>query len=84
MPIKKGKFWSWVRPLIWEKAEELFMEDQMRTMDCDIKPERSELREGGYFYNAKLIVLADLYRQKKGRPSVQEEEMLAKYGGRIK
>jgi hypothetical protein len=63
--MQKGKFWPPVRVAIWEKAEQLFMQEQMRTMDCDIKPERSELREGGYFYTAKLIVLRDLYTAKK-------------------
>jgi hypothetical protein len=63
--MNKGKFWPPVRAMIWQKAEQLFMQDQMRTMNCDIKPERSELREGGYFYIAKLIVLHDLYYAKK-------------------
>jgi len=60
----KGKFWPQVRALIWEKAEQLFMQEQMRTMNCDIKPERCELREGGYFHTAKLIVLRELYLQR--------------------
>ena len=33
-----------------------------------------ELREGGYFYQAKLIVLRNLWREKKGLPSIEEEE----------
>lgn len=74
----KGKFWPHVRALIWEKAEELFMQDQARTMDCYIKPERCELREGGYFDEAKLVVLRNLWRERKGLPSVEEEE--ASYG----
>ncbi len=56
----KGKFWPHARELIWQKAEELFMQDQAQ-MDCYIRPERSELREGGYFHTAKLIVLQELY-----------------------
>jgi len=76
----RGKFWPRVRAMIWEKAEELFMQEQARTMDCYIKPERSELREGGYFYNAKLIVLRNLWRQRKGLPSVEEEEATQRYG----
>ena len=70
----KGKFWPQVREMIWEKAEELFMADQARTMDLYIKPERYELVEGGYFHEAKLIVLRNLWREKKGLPSVEEEE----------
>jgi hypothetical protein len=62
---QQGKFWPSVRAMIWEKAEELFMQEQARTMDCYIKPEKSELREGGYFYTAKLIVLRELYEEKK-------------------
>jgi hypothetical protein len=74
--MQKGKFWPAVRAMIWEKAEELFMQDQMRTMDCDIRPERSELREGGYFYTAKLIVLRNLWLEKKGLSTTEEEEAL--------
>ena len=55
----KGKFWPQVRAQIWEKAEELFMQEQMRTWDCDITPERSELLEGGFFERAKIIVLRE-------------------------
>jgi hypothetical protein len=75
----KGKFWPKVRALIWEKAEELFMQEQARTMDCYIKPERYELREGGYFYQAKLIVLRNLWLEKKGLPSLEEEEAMRAY-----
>ena len=73
----KGKFWPKVRAMIWEKAEQLFQEEQARTMDNDFKaitPERKELREGGYFYTAKLIVLRNLWRERKGLASVEEEE----------
>jgi hypothetical protein len=69
-----------VRALIWEKAEELFMQEQARKMDCYIKPERSELREGGYFHQAKLIVLRNLWRERKGLPTVEEEEALKRFG----
>ena len=75
-PLKKGKFWPYVRELIWEKAQELFQEDEARTMDDDFKgitSTRAELREGGYFHEAKLIVLNELYRQKKGLPTTEEE-----------
>lgn len=63
--MNKGKFWPAVRALIWEKAEQLFMQDQMRTMDCSIRPERSEIREGGYFHEAKILVLREIYYAKK-------------------
>jgi hypothetical protein len=56
---KKGNFWPEVRVAIWAKAEELFMQEQMRTMDCDVRPERSELLEGGFFERAKIIVLRE-------------------------
>lgn len=75
-PLKKGKFWPYVRPLIWQKAQELFQEDEARTMGDDFKgitSTRAELREGGYFHEAKIIVLQDLYRQKKGLPTLEEE-----------
>jgi len=72
-----GKFWHWVRPMIWEKAQELYQMEQAKTMGEDFKAitaERKELREGGYFYQAKLIVLRNLWREKKGLPSIEEEE----------
>ena len=53
--------------------------EQARTMDSDFKgitAERSELREGGYFYRAKLIVLQNLWLEKKGLPSLEEEEVM--------
>ncbi|RLI40072.1 hypothetical protein DRO59_10120 [Candidatus Bathyarchaeota archaeon] len=33
---------------------------------------RKELREGGYFHTAKLIVLRNLWREKKGLLSIEE------------
>jgi len=74
-----GKFWPWVRPMIWEKAQELYQMEQAKTMGEDFKAitaERKELREGGYFYTAKLIVLRNLWLEKKGLASVEEEETM--------
>jgi len=74
-----GKFWPWVRPMIWEKAQELYQMEQAKTMGDDFKgitAERKELREGGYFYTAKLIVLRNLWRERKGLPSVEGEETM--------
>ena len=51
------------------KAEELFMQEQMQAFDCAIKPERCELREGGYFDRAKLIVLREVYLEGKSGSS---------------
>jgi hypothetical protein len=76
---KTGKFWPQVRALIWEKAQELHQMEQAKTMGSDFKgitAERSELREGGFFYTAKLIVLRNLWLEKKGLPSVEEEEAM--------
>ena len=41
---------------------------------------KKELREAGYFDTAKLIVLRNLWRQRKGLPTVEEEEMMQQYG----
>jgi len=63
--------------LIWEKAQEIFQQEQARTMGEDFKgitAERKELRQSGYFYLAKLIVLRNLWREKKGLLTVEEEE----------
>jgi len=78
MPEKpKGKFWPPVRAMIWQKAQELYQVDQARSMGADFKgitAEKHELREGGYFYRAKLIVLRNLWLQKKGLPSMEEQQ----------
>jgi hypothetical protein len=61
--MPKGKFWPRVRELIWQKAEELHAEDFHRSHKENITPPtRKELREFGYFYNAKLIALRNLHR----------------------
>jgi len=63
--------------MIWEKALELYQMEQAKTMGADFKgitAERRELREGGYFYQAKLIVLRNLWLEKKGLPTIEEEE----------
>jgi len=62
--------------MIWEKAQELYQMEQAKTMGEDFKgitAERKELREGGYFYQAKLIVLRNLWREKKGLPTVEKQ-----------
>jgi hypothetical protein len=69
--------------MIWEKAQELYQWDQAKGMKLDftgITAERKELREGGYFYLAKLIVLRDLWLQRKGLPTSEEEEQRAHSG----
>jgi hypothetical protein len=76
-----GKFWPRVRALIWDKAQQLYQMEQAKTMGHDFKgitAERRELREGGYFYTAKLIVLRDLWREKKGSLTTEEGEALQK------
>ena len=68
----RGKFWPPVRRLIWQKAEQMFQEEQARTMGEDwkaITPERRELRQAGYFHQAKLVILRELYYAKRGDPS---------------
>jgi hypothetical protein len=73
----RGKFWPHVRCLIWERAQGLFQQDQARALGSDfssLAAEHSELREAGYFHTAKLLVLRDLWLQKKGLPTSEEEE----------
>ena len=74
-----GKFWPQVRAMIWDKAQQLFQEDQAKTMGTDFKgitATHKELRESGYFYKAKLIVLRNLWREKKGLPTLEEGETM--------
>lgn len=86
MPRRKctGKFWPPVRRMIWVKAQQMFQEEQAVTMGQDFKgltATRKELREAGYFYRAKLIVLQNLWRERKGMLTVEEEEIMLRYGG---
>jgi hypothetical protein len=78
MPKQKtrGKFWPHVRALIWEKAQELYQMENAKTMKDDFKgvtATRKELREGGYFQTAKLIILRELWLQKRSSPSIKEK-----------
>ena len=76
---KPGKFWPRVRALIWEKAQQLYQQIQLKNMADDFKgitATKAELREGGYFYQAKLIVLRNLWLEKKGLSTTEEEEAL--------
>lgn len=70
MPCQKtkGKFWPHIRQLIWEKAQELYQMEQAKTMKNDFKgttATKKELREGGYFHTAKLMILRGLHRKKE-------------------
>ncbi|MEM3823407.1 MAG: hypothetical protein QXH87_00575 [Candidatus Bathyarchaeia archaeon] len=81
MPRQKtrGKFWPYVRQLIWQKAQELYQMEQAKTMKNDFKgltATKKELREAGYFHTAKLIVLRNLWLQKKGLPAIEEEKTI--------
>lgn len=59
MPRKslKGTFWPQVRQLMYEKAVELYMHDHPETQN---KPEIEELKEAGYMYTAKVLVLREI------------------------
>jgi hypothetical protein len=73
---KRGKFWPPVRAMIWEKAQQLFQEAEAVAMGQDFKgitATHGELREGGYFYMAKLIVLRDLWLERNGKPPEEQE-----------
>lgn len=53
--------------------------EQATSMGEDFKgitATRKELRESGYFYEAKLIVLRNLWREKRGLPVLEEEEAM--------
>lgn len=80
---RKGKFWPAVRQMIWQKAQEIFQEENLTAMKKDfhgITATRSELREGGYFYRAKIIVLRNLWYASKNQPSLEEREIMGRYG----
>jgi hypothetical protein len=63
--------------MIWDEAQQLYQMEQAVSMGEDfegITATRGELREGGYFYQAKLVVLRNVWREKKGLPAIEEEE----------
>ena len=81
MPEQKtiGKFWPYIRPLIWQKAQEPYQMENAKTMYTDYKgitATKKELREGGYFHTAKLIILREISQQKKRLPTPAEEETI--------
>jgi len=79
MPRAKGKFWPKVRAMIWDRAQQLFQDKECKTMGADFKgitAEQKELREAGYFQEAKVLVLRDLHREKKGLPPEEEEGLV--------
>jgi hypothetical protein len=74
---KTGRFWHRVRAMIWDKAQQLYQMEQAVSMGGDFKgltATRGELRESGYFYQAKLVVLRNVWRERKGLPTIEEEE----------
>jgi hypothetical protein len=58
--IRRGRFWPRVREEIWRRAEQLYMNEHPEAATRGLRPERSELREGGYFERAKILVLREL------------------------
>ena len=77
-----GKFWPAVRARIWEVAEEMHAKDFYDGHEENITPPtRHELREGGYFYTAKCIVLRDINGMNRGsrRQERQDDEAYADY-----
>jgi len=74
-PYRMGKFWPWVREMIWEKAYELHAADFHKSHETNItRPTRSELRENGYFYQAKLIILREVNRMNRGSKRRDRED----------
>jgi hypothetical protein len=61
--LRKGRFWPRVRERIWLKAEELYMNEHPEAATRGLRPERRELREGGYFERAKILVLRELHQR---------------------
>ncbi len=77
MVRRKGKFWPTVRAMIWEKAQELFQYENATGLKDDFKgitATHAELREGGYFDSAKIIVLREIYLSRKPNMSVNNKE----------
>ena len=58
---RKGSFWPRVRRRMYEKAIELYMQEQSKNPYFTGQlPEMEELREGGYMHRAKVLVLKEI------------------------
>ena len=67
----RGTFWPSVREMIWRKAEQLYAAELARCgIFIDTPPTREELRELGYFDEAKVLVLREL--RGAGAPPLEE------------
>lgn len=73
----KGKFWPDVRRRMRRKALDLFHRDNPHAHG--VTPTKNELKESGYWYEAKIEVLREIYREKCGCLSSEEEQFLAEY-----
>ncbi len=64
-----------MQALIWEKEQQLYQHDEIRGTSIDfagITATKGELREWGYYHQAKLIVLRDFWLGKKGLLTTEE------------
>lgn len=59
------------------KALTLFHSDHPHAQG--VTPTKQELREAGYWYEAKILVLREIYREKHGCLTSEEEQFLAEY-----
>jgi hypothetical protein len=73
----KGKFWPEVRRRMRKKAISLFHQDNPQARGVTLT--QKELKESGYWHQAKVEVLREIYREKHGSLSSEEEQYLAEY-----
>lgn len=73
----RGRFWPEVRRRMRIKAQDLFHQDNPQAQG--ITPTKNELRESGYWFQAKIEVLREIYRENHSLLSSEEEEFLAQY-----
>jgi hypothetical protein len=62
---------------MWIKAQELFHRDHPEAKG--VTPTKKEMREGGYWYEAKILVLREVYRERHGLSSPEEEMFEQQY-----
>lgn len=73
----RGKFWPDVRRRMRTKALDLFHRDNPQAQG--VTPTKNELRESGYWYDAKIEVLREIYREKHGALTSEEEQFKAEF-----
>jgi hypothetical protein len=81
LPIQDQKIENAIETMRYEEIVQIKNKRQilaktMHTYYKGLTATKKELREGGYFHTAKLIILRELWQKKKGSPPTEKEETI--------